>query len=219
MFDLELMRRLSAVAAISDAEVEQLRQNRETTDEAGNLKSLSGATPESIGLSPAEISALISPEARDFVIQYEVGSRQLYEKKYIEPEWPKGASGVTIGIGYDVGYNTAAEVKAHWDGLISQDDIQRLLRAVGVKGAKAGAIISDFRGIRVPWDAAIAAYERTTMPKNGALVLGAFPNAAELPGHSFGALFSLVFNRGAAMDGDRRLEMRNIRDACRNSEL
>ncbi len=215
MFDFELMRRLSTAAAVSEAEVEQLRQNRDERNETSrSFEGLDGATPESTGLSPEEIAALISPEARDIVIGFEVGNRQLYEAKYIEPEWPKGASGVTIGIGYDIGYHTKDELAKHWAGLISDTDIQRLMRAVGVKGANAGAIISDFRGIRVPWDAAIAAYERSTMPKYGALVLKAFPNSAELKGHCFGALFSLVFNRGASMDGDRRREMRNIRDYC-----
>lgn len=215
MFDVHLMRRLSAAAAVSETEVDELRQHKEAFESSdASFERIDPLSPEITGLSDADIAALVSPEARDLVIGFEVGSRQLYEKKYIEPEWPKGASGVTIGIGYDVGYYTAEELRRHWDGLIDEADIAKLIRAVGVKGASAGAIVSQFRGIRVPWDAAIAAYERSTMPKYGRLALRAFPNALDLKGHSFGALFSLVFNRGAAMDGERRKEMRNIRDAC-----
>jgi hypothetical protein len=53
-------------------------------------------------------------------------------------------------------------------------------------------------------------------------VLGAFPNAIETRGHSFGALFSLVFNRGPGMSdnqpGDRK-EMREIRDLMRDQQF
>jgi Trypsin-like peptidase domain len=216
MFDIDLMRRLSSAAAITEAEVDQLRANREGQDASAfvfeNLDTPDARIP---GLTDDQVAALISAEARDMVIGFEVGSRQLYEKKYTDPEWPKGSSGVTIGIGYDVGYQTADEVRKHWGGLIGAGEIQRLVRAVGVKGPNAGAIISDFRGIRVPWDAAIAAYQRSTMPKYGRLVLKAFPNAMDLHAHSFGALFSLAFNRGTSMDGERRSEMRNIQDFMR----
>jgi GH24 family phage-related lysozyme (muramidase) len=40
-----------------------------------------------------------------------------------------------------------------------------------------------------------------------------------LPGDVQGALCSLVFNRGGDMTGDRRLEMRQIRDAIVDSSL
>ncbi|MFN0218259.1 MAG: trypsin-like peptidase domain-containing protein [Hyphomicrobium sp.] len=207
------MRRLSAAAAVSDAEVDQLRANKERdADDERALESLGPGSPESLGLSDAEVAALISPEARDVVVGFEVGSRKDYERKYISPEWPKGDSGVTIGIGYDIGYHTADELTRNWGGLISDADIQRLKIAVGVKGARAGAICPSVAEIRVPWDAAIAAYERSTMPKYGRLVLRAFPQAVELNGHCFGALFSLVFNRGASLEGERRREMRAIRD-------
>jgi hypothetical protein len=215
MFDLELMRRLSAAAAVSGAEVDQLRANRERdSDNGSGFEGVSPESPESVALSDADVAALISPEARDIVIGFEVSDRATYERKYFHPEWPKGDSGITIGIGYDVGYVSKDELAKHWGGLISDAEIQRLGRAVGVKGAHAQAILSDFRSVSVPWDAAIAAYERSTMPKFGRLVLRAFPGAIERPGHCFGALFSLVFNRGASLDGERRREMRNIRDAC-----
>jgi hypothetical protein len=54
------------------------------------------------------------------------------------------------------------------------------------------------------------------MPTFGRLVVATFPNAAKLHPHCFGALFSLVFNRGARLSErpgtPTRLHMRNIRD-------
>ena len=129
MFDLELMRRLSAVAAVSEAEVDQLRANRER-DSGSGFEGISPETQESVALSDADIVGLISQEARDIVIGFEVGGRPAYDSKYIHPEWPKGDSGITIGIGYDVGYVTKEELAKHWGGLISDADIQRLARAV-----------------------------------------------------------------------------------------
>ncbi len=46
-----------------------------------------------------------------------------------------------------------------------------------------------------------------------------FPGIAELPPDAQGALVSLVFNRGTSMEGDRRAEMRAIRDAVPSSDL
>lgn len=77
-------------------------------------------------------------------------------------------------------------------------------------GGEAQAIVSRFHNIVVPWDAAVAAYERSTIPRFGRLVLSTFPHAVELKGHAFGALFSLVFNRGSSLSGPKRVEMQNI---------
>ena len=44
--------------------------------------------------------------------------------------------------------------------------------------------------------------------------LKAFPGANELHPDAFGALVSLVFNRGAAVTGKNREEMKNIRSYC-----
>lgn len=163
-------------------------------------------------LTNEEITKLVSPEARQMVIGYEVTSQNEYERKYAGPLAPAGDSGITIGIGYDVGYVTEDQLANNWGGLLPDATIARLKRAVGVKGDGARAMLGDLRDIRVPWDAAVAAFERATIPRFGRLVLGLFPNAKELHPHSFGALFSLVYNRGTSLQGERRQEMRNIRD-------
>jgi GH24 family phage-related lysozyme (muramidase) len=40
----------------------------------------------------------------------------------------------------------------------------------------------------------------------------AFPSLPDLCDDAYGAIVSLVFNRGSSLSGDSRLEMRNIRD-------
>ena len=155
------------------------------------------------------------------MIGFEVSDRATYERKYITPEWPKGQSGITIGIGYDIGYHTETEVRQHWAGLLAASDVEKLCEGVGLKGTMAQQALSRFQGIRVPWDTALEAYRRSIMPKYGGMVLKAYPEAQQLHGHCFGALFSLVFNRGARMTDSRpadrdREEMRNIQRLLRD---
>jgi cysteinyl-tRNA synthetase, unknown class len=172
----------------------------------------SALPPELAALTDAEVAALVSPEARNKVIEFEVTSRAEYEKKYIRPEAPGGASGIILGIGYDVSVFQPDDIRVHWKGLLPDDAIERLVKVSVLKGGVAQKGLSDVAEISVPWDAAVAVYERATLPTYGRKVLATFPNALEIKGHAFGALFSLVYNRGTSLEGDRREEMRNIRD-------
>ena len=52
-----------------------------------------------------------SKRALDLIIFSEVSSEQTYKRRYAKPTWPKGASGVTIGIGFDVGHANRAQVE------------------------------------------------------------------------------------------------------------
>jgi GH24 family phage-related lysozyme (muramidase) len=47
----------------------------------------------------------------------------------------------------------------------------------------------------------------------------AFPGVTKLPPDAQGALVSLVFNRGTSMQGHRRREMREIRDAIARTDF
>lgn len=213
MFDLELMRRLSSIADVSEADVESSRGHREGHEDSDGLESLESTAPQ---ISDEAVVALISDEARDMVVKFEVTSREAYKRKYEKPIWPRGKSGITVGIGYDVGYNSAADVKRHWANLLSEPDINLLCSACGRTGEGAKAVLGQVGAINVPWDVALQVFSRSTIPRFGRMVLRAFPNAADLHGHAFGALFSLVFNRGASTSDDgsgRRREMGEIREA------
>ena len=210
MYDIELLRRLSAGASMTETDVDQSRAARDYQEPTF----FESVRPNLVvpNLTDAEVAALISEEARNAVIEFEVTSRKTYERKYIRPEAPGGASGITIGIGYDVGQMKPADVRKHWDGLIPAADIEQLVTACALRGDRARARLGEYKNIVVPWDTAIEVYQRSTMPSYGRQVLAAFPNAVDTKGHAFGALFSLVYNRGASMEGDRRREMAAIRD-------
>ena len=57
----------------------------------------------------------LSDKAYNLILKYEVGGGSAYYNKALKnPCYPGGASGVTIGIGYDLGYNTKAQFTNDW---------------------------------------------------------------------------------------------------------
>ena len=62
-------------------------------------------------------------------------------------------------------------------------------------------------------------FQRRTIPFWIAQTRLAFPGIEMLPWDTMGALTSLVFNRGPSMEGDRRREMRDIREAVVDKDL
>lgn len=156
----------------------------------------------------------ISQAAIDLIVNAEVSGKQVYERKYQHPEWPGGASGITIGIGYDCGYQTGPQLWLDWSGKIPDDMIFALDKVVGLKGNTARDALTSIRNrVTVPWDAAMAVFSNTDVPRWIASTEAALPNANLLSPDSLGALVSLCYNRGAdfVSGSDRRMEMRNIK--------
>jgi hypothetical protein len=151
----------------------------------------------------------LSDNSRKLILDFEVGGGEAYYNKYLSrPSWPGEASGVTIGIGYDCGYNSRETILQDWAGL---ESASRLAATAGKIRSSAKALIPKLRDIQVPWDLALEVYEEDTVPKFWELTRRAYPGFDDLHPDAQGVLLSLTFNRGAAMSGDRRLEMRSIR--------
>lgn len=156
-----------------------------------------------------------SRAAVDLIVRNEVSSKDIYDRKYQRPEWPGLQSGITIGIGYDLGYNTAADILHDWATHLAPDVIRAMQKYAGLKGAAAHAALAEARAeIIVPWDAAMAVFMSVTLPKFEATALRACPGSEKLPAGCFGVLSSVVYNRGAggfSNPNSRYTEMRNIR--------
>lgn len=153
----------------------------------------------------------ISVRAYQLILDYEVGGGESYYNLRLRyPTVPSDSSGVTIGIGYDLGYEADL---APFVGKVSGDALQRLGRALGKKGDIARAVCRTVQDVSIPWHVAQAVFDEFTLPTEMAKTHKAFPGLWELPLDVQGALVSLVYNRGAAMTGDHRREMRQIRDA------
>ncbi len=156
----------------------------------------------------------ISQAAIDLIVFSEVTSEAFYTKRYQRPIWPGEASGVTIGIGYDCGYVTEAELRRDWSGLLPPGAINALVgRALGVKGKAAEARARELQGLMVPWSAAMAEFRGNELPKWIARTSAALPNTGRLHPDCLGALVSLTYNRGASygLRGSRYAEMRAIK--------
>jgi GH24 family phage-related lysozyme (muramidase) len=134
-------------------------------------------------------------------------------------EWPGGQSGITLGIGYDLGQCTADSFVQDWSPILGDAGCTALKCAIGVKGDAAKALAPQFRAYRVSPSDAEKVFVNCSAPKYLKLTEQAFPGVDKLPPDAQGALFSLVYNRGISMNGDSRLEMRNIRDAVAQGDL
>jgi len=157
-----------------------------------------------------------SRAAVDLIVSHEVSSKATYEKKYQRPEWPGVQSGLTVGIGYDLGYNTAQDILHDWSNYLEPNVIREMQRYAGLtKGAAKAKLAEARQSILVPWDAAMAVFMGVSLPKFEKMVLRACPGSEKLPAGCFGVLSSITYNRGAggfsSKEGDRYREMRNIR--------
>jgi GH24 family phage-related lysozyme (muramidase) len=155
-----------------------------------------------------------SQDAINLIVTEEDSNAAYYTRHYEHFDWPAGASGPTVGIGYDCGYSTAAQIKDDWTGYVSDDTVTALMRAAGLTGQTAHAFVQQHAGsVTITWDQAMAQFTGRELPKWEGRIEAALPNTDLLSGDSFGALVSLGYNRGTGGFHDpspRDAEMRAI---------
>jgi hypothetical protein len=156
------------------------------------------------------------PRGIKSIIGWETGGEAYYDRN---PEWPGEASGITIGIGWDLGHTPATETSRAWAPHLDAATLALLVSVSGRKGEAAQVVLPHVRHLVVPWAAALAVFEAVTLPTWYLRTLRIYPQAEELPGDCAAALVSLVFNRGPSLTGDRRREMANIQALLKTSNL
>jgi len=134
-------------------------------------------------------------------------------------QWPGGGSGITLGIGYDLGFVTVQQFEQDWGPILSADQMERLKTVIGLTGGAAEMRAPQFSDIKVTRAQGEEVFKKRTLPLHSGRTEQAFPGVDQLPPDAQGALVSLVFNRGPGMDGDRRREMRAVRDAVARKDL
>ena len=155
-----------------------------------------------------------SQAAFDLIVTEEDSDANYYARHYTHFDWPEGASGPTIGIGYDCGYVTVAEARADWDGIVPLDTIVAIVAACGLRGEAAhDFVMKQSASVTIGWTEALNEFRAREMPKWETRVANDLPNTEKLNGNQFGALASLAYNRGASFDlpGPRYSEMRAIK--------
>jgi GH24 family phage-related lysozyme (muramidase) len=161
-----------------------------------------------------------SEESLKLLLEYEVGGGKPYYDKFLSKfTWPGGASGPTIGIGVDCGYYSKEELSKIF-AFLSKKEIDLVRNASGKTGqaGKEYTIILKNAGITVSWDQASNIFKTLTWPKFSKLAEKTFPGLDQLCDNAYGAIVSLVFNRGTSLSGDSRREMKNIKDLIPNKD-
>ena len=157
----------------------------------------------------------LSARGIEAIIRWETGGESYYDPN---PEWPGGESGITIGVGWDLGHTHAGETTRAWRGKINDAALALLVSVSTHKGAAAQERLPHVRHIGIPWAAALEVFRDVTIPTWYLRTLRIYPQVESLPGDCAAALVSLVFNRGASLTGDRRTEMARIQDLLRAGE-
>ena len=156
---------------------------------------------------------MISKKAIDLIIKHEIGGRDVYSKKYERPTWAGGESGITIGIGADLGYMTEKEFLKVWSPNLNLNFVNALRPVVGLKGQQAKSMLKgELMNVRVPFNVAYEVFVKYDIPKYLAKTKAIYPLLETLNEDTQGALVSMVYNRGNKLEGDSRAEMRAIVD-------
>lgn len=155
-----------------------------------------------------------SEKTLKLLLKYEVGGGEIYYNKFLSKfTWPGGASGPTIAIGIDCAYYTKEELFNIFKFLPNQQ-IKLIQGSIGKTGSKGKEYTKILRNsnIQVSWERALDIFYNVTWNKFAKLTNKTFPRVEELKEDAYGAIVSLVFNRGISLKGSSRAEMRNIKE-------
>jgi hypothetical protein len=152
----------------------------------------------------------VSGKGLKLLVKHEISSVAYYRKFLSHPVWPGGSSGVTIGIGYDLGHNSASRMRKDWAGKLGEIYLEKLSVVCGLKKDAARQVLNGVKSIRVPIESARCVFYESTLIRYAAATGKAWPGVEALFPDAQAALLSLVYNRGTSFKGDSRKEMAAI---------
>lgn len=175
-----------------------------TTSETNPAGAAATATPPAKEYSPSsETSKLIT------AWEHPKGEAAAQKRTPIKPHWPKGYSGVTIGMGYDLKYHSAEELRRDWGDALSPDQIKRLEaytptinkkgKQVPPKKRPSRAAIVATTDIEVSYSEAVRVFEEKIQPKVESQAYKMFPGLETMDPYTQAAVVSMVYNRGQSM--------------------
>ena len=172
--------------------------------------------PEADDALQAALTALADPSPDltapgvTFIGREEVAGPTEYRNLYSHPKWPSRASGITIGIGYDLSAVSKKAFAADWKGVLAANAFNRLALLVGVTGTQKR--LESVADVAIPLTSAVPVFLTRMLPEHVRRTRAIYPTLDTLPPPRRTALISLVFNRGTDLRGDRRREMKKIQD-------
>lgn len=96
-------------------------------------------------------------------------------------KWPGGDSGISLGIGYDLGYVTVDQFESDWGDFLPEAQVERLRAVVGFHGIKAKNCALQLADIRIKKTDADKVFAQKTIPQYVHQAKQAFPGFANLP--------------------------------------
>jgi len=158
--------------------------------------------------------ATVSPNTVALIVMFEVGNETRYRARYQGVVCPGGASGPTVGIGFDGGHQTPETIIRAFRGHPAAKRMATVMPgAIGPD--RCAAARTKLTDVRVPWATALRIFEADTLPDYAARTRRAFGRPLDnVPPDASGSVVATVYNRGHAMLGSARREMRTIRDEC-----
>ena len=183
------------------------------------LTALENVIDKALTPKPVKHTMKISRRGLEQIVDFEIGSKAFYNRSLKAPTWPGGSSGVTIGIGYDLGFHTKSQIKRDWKGKVDDKDLKKLQAVSGLKKKDAKNKISSLQSVSIPYAAAKEVFLTSVLSNQAKKTAKAFPGIIGLPADAQTMLLSIVYNRGPKMSGGSRKEMRAIRALVPTDDL
>ncbi|MFK7828586.1 MAG: peptidoglycan-binding protein [Congregibacter sp.] len=187
-------------------------QTLSALEDALDIESLSAQL-----LTRKPLGLMLTRDGVSEIVRHEIGSDAHYRRELQQPTWPGGESGVTIGIGYDLGYTSVARFELDWTAYLGANELDQLRAVCGVKKSAAGNLIGRLQQVSISLPKARKVFRHSSLYEYARRAQKAYPGLERLEPDAQSAIVSLVFNRGVSMRGASRREMLNIRqliDAC-----
>ncbi len=153
-----------------------------------------------------------------FIALEETGGLDYYNIHTRRPHFPGEASGITIGVGYDLRWNSKENFLAIWSKYLPDSTTTELAKDIGKRGTKARVTELRHMGIEVPFKCAWKVFAEETLPRFYNDTEAIYPSLEHLPRLCSSVLVSIVFNRGNDLKGDRRKEMKAIQAVLSKAE-
>ena len=186
------------------------------------VASVTQPKPAPIVLAPVAVDAveLLTQEGIDAIIDFEVGGGKYYEDYLSGVCRPNtGDSGITIGIGCDLGHLSKEEFEREWKEFLAPETFNKLMKVIGFRGWNAEDTQSGLSSVYIPFSTALTHFSKYTLPKWIERSRKLWPNWDSLLPLQRTALLSIAYNRGTSLTGARREEMREIVERLKEGNL